>query len=56
MPYWSLISPPVSAVVMLYLSFYVADGFDMADNEIVKRVASGDLVISAADIPLWQKF
>ncbi len=29
----------------------VAQGFDVADNEIVKRVAAGDLVITA-DIPL----
>ncbi|SFN09122.1 hypothetical protein SAMN05216516_102321 [Izhakiella capsodis] len=29
----------------------VASGFDVADNEIVRRVASGDLVITA-DIPL----
>ncbi len=29
----------------------VAQGFDVADNEIVKRVAKGDLVITA-DIPL----
>ena len=29
----------------------VAAGFDVADNEIVKRVAAGDLVITA-DIPL----
>lgn len=29
----------------------VAQGFDVADNEIVKRVAPGDLVITA-DIPL----
>jgi len=29
----------------------VASGFDVADNEIVKRVAPGDLVITA-DIPL----
>jgi uncharacterized protein YaiI (UPF0178 family) len=29
----------------------VSQGFDVADNEIVKRVAAGDLVITA-DIPL----
>ncbi len=29
----------------------VASGYDVADNEIVRRVASGDLVITA-DIPL----
>ena len=32
-------------------SIRVAPGFDIADNEIVKRAASGDLVITA-DIPL----
>ena len=32
-------------------SLQVAAGFDVADNEIVKRVAVGDLVITA-DIPL----
>lgn len=32
-------------------SLQVPAGFDVADNEIVKRVASGDLVITA-DIPL----
>ena len=32
-------------------SLQVAAGFDVADNEIVKLVASGDLVITA-DIPL----
>ena len=35
-----------------YLSFIqVNAGFDVADNEIVKRLSSGDLVITA-DIPL----
>jgi uncharacterized protein YaiI (UPF0178 family) len=35
-----------------YISFIqVAAGFDVADNEIVKRVGAGDLVITA-DIPL----
>ena len=35
-----------------YLSSYqVAQGFDVADNEIVKRVQGGDLVITQ-DIPL----
>ncbi len=35
-----------------YISFIqVERGFDVADNEIVKRVATGDLVITA-DIPL----
>jgi uncharacterized protein len=32
-------------------SLQVSSGFDVADNEIVKNVASGDLVITA-DIPL----
>jgi uncharacterized protein len=32
-------------------SVQVASGFDVADNEIVKRVAAGDLVVTA-DIPL----
>lgn len=32
-------------------SLQVPGGFDVADNEIVKRVAAGDLVITA-DIPL----
>ena len=32
-------------------SLRVASGFDVADNEIVKRLAAGDLVITA-DIPL----
>ena len=32
-------------------SLQVASGFDVADNEIVKRVAHGDLVITS-DIPL----
>ncbi len=35
-----------------HISFLqVAQGFDVADNEIVKRVCAGDLVITA-DIPL----
>ncbi|MBU0499466.1 MAG: YaiI/YqxD family protein [Gammaproteobacteria bacterium] len=37
-------SPLISAI-------RVTSGFDVADNEIVKRVASGDLVITS-DIPL----
>ena len=37
-------SPNIAAI-------QVAAGFDVADNEIVKRVAAGDLVITA-DIPL----
>lgn len=35
-----------------YISFiHVAQGFDVADNEIVKRMLAGDLVITS-DIPL----
>jgi uncharacterized protein YaiI (UPF0178 family) len=35
-----------------YISFVqVTSGFDVADNEIVKRIAAGDLAITA-DIPL----
>ncbi len=33
------------------IALQVAPGFDIADNEIVKRVAAGDLVITS-DIPL----
>ncbi len=32
-------------------SLQVASGFDVADNEIVQRVAAGDLVITSAPIP-----
>lgn len=32
----------------------VSSGFDVADNEIVKRVSAGDLVITQ-DIPLQMK-
>ena len=39
--------PPLSNIV----SVQVAPGFDVADNEIVKRVGQGDLVITS-DIPL----
>ena len=35
-------------------SIQVAAGFDVADNEIVKRVSAGDLVITS-DIPLAAK-
>jgi len=35
-----------------YINFvHVAQGFDVADNEIVKRLSAGDLVITS-DIPL----
>jgi uncharacterized protein YaiI (UPF0178 family) len=35
-----------------YLQFYqVEKGFDVADNEIIKRISAGDLLISS-DIPL----
>jgi len=40
-------TPPSAYIKMLQ----VAPGFDVADNEIVKRVACGDLVITG-DIPL----
>jgi len=40
-------TPPSAYIKMLQ----VAPGFDVADNEIVKRVSSGDLVITG-DIPL----
>jgi len=39
--------PPSSVIKMLQ----VAPGFDVADNEIVKRVNAGDLVVTS-DIPL----
>ncbi len=39
--------PPSPTIKMLQ----VASGFDVADNEIVKRVEAGDLVITS-DIPL----
>ena len=39
--------PPSPHIKMIQ----VASGFDVADNEIVKRVSPGDLVITA-DIPL----
>ena len=43
----SLSTPPSSHIHMLQ----VPAGFDVADNEIVKRLDAGDLVITA-DIPL----
>ena len=43
----SLATPPSPYIQMLQ----VPAGFDVADNEIVKRLAAGDLVITA-DIPL----
>ncbi len=39
--------PPLSCIKMLQ----VASGFDVADKEIIKRLSSGDLVITS-DIPL----
>jgi len=39
--------PPSSCITMLQ----VASGFDVADNEIIKRLCPGDLVITG-DIPL----
>ena len=41
---WTPSSPYISAI-------QVPDGFDVADSEIVKRLRTGDLVITA-DIPL----
>lgn len=43
-----LVSHPPSAYLQ---SIRVADGFDIADQEIIQRCQSGDLIISA-DIPL----
>lgn len=43
-----LIRAPASPYIK---SLQVASGFDVADNEIVKRLSAGDLVITA-DIPL----
>lgn len=43
----SLQTPPARHIRTLQ----VAPGFDVADNEIVRRVAAGDLVVTA-DIPL----
>ncbi len=40
-------TPPIKNIKMLQ----VASGFDVADNEIIKRLNAGDLVISS-DIPL----
>lgn len=43
---------PVRIPLSRYIKFQqVARGFDVADNEIVKRVSAGDLVITS-DIPL----
>jgi uncharacterized protein len=43
---------PVHVPPSRYINFIrVASGFDVADNEIVKRLSVGDLVITA-DIPL----
>ncbi|MBV57995.1 MAG: hypothetical protein CMQ12_15620 [Gammaproteobacteria bacterium] len=43
----SLQTPPIKHIQAIQ----VAQGFDVADNEIVRRVQSGDLVITG-DIPL----
>lgn len=43
----SVATPPLPNIS----SLQVASGFDVADNEIVRRAAAGDLVITA-DIPL----
>ncbi len=42
------LNPPKSKYIK---TLQVASGFDIADNEIVKRLSAGDLVITA-DIPL----
>ena len=42
-----IVTPPSKVISMVQ----VGSGFDVADNEIVKRVAAGDLVITS-DIPL----
>lgn len=43
---------PVSIPALRCIKFVqVASGFDVADNEIVKRLGAGDLVITS-DIPL----
>ena len=43
---------PISIPPSRFIRFVrVAPGFDVADNEIVKRLSAGDLVITA-DIPL----
>ena len=43
---------PISTPKSRFISFIqVTQGFDVADNEIVKRLDSGDLVITS-DIPL----
>lgn len=43
--------PLVAPRLKNILTMRVSSGFDVADNEIVKRLASGDLVITS-DIPL----
>ncbi|MFQ3304727.1 MAG: hypothetical protein ACI9S7_001585 [Candidatus Paceibacteria bacterium] len=42
-----IVTPPSKVISMVQ----VGSGFDVADNEIVKRVVAGDLVITS-DIPL----
>ncbi|MBU1537604.1 DUF188 domain-containing protein, partial [Myxococcota bacterium] len=43
---------PMKIPASLYIdSMVVAQGFDVADDEIVKRIQAGDLVVTA-DIPL----
>ena len=44
---WYIVTPPSKVISMVQ----VGSGFDVADNEIVKRVVAGDLVITS-DIPL----
>ena len=51
-PVTLLANQPVRVPPSRFISFVlVAPGFDVADNEIVKRTRAGDLVITA-DIPL----
>ena len=51
-PVTLIANQPVRVPPSRFISFIqVASGFDVADNEIVKRTGAGDLVITA-DIPL----
>lgn len=51
-PLTLIANQPVRVPPSRFINFiHVATGFDVADNEIVKRVGAGDLVITA-DIPL----
>jgi uncharacterized protein YaiI (UPF0178 family) len=51
-PVTLIANQPVRVPPSRFISFVqVAPGFDVADNEIVKRTGAGDLVITS-DIPL----